>query len=414
MIKKIIKSSFINQKKAIALMVASIAVGTALVSSLLTISIEIVGKVSKELRSFGANIILEPKIEGIADISGQARYLRYDDIIKAKTIFWRHNIIGIAPFLELEKTVTLKNNNPNVRVSGTWIEKKLSLPGESGHFLAGTKTVFPWWGIDGRWPDSDEDIIIGSSLSSRFNIKIGDNILIENKSFTVSGILHTGGKEEESIFLNLETLQELSHMKGKISRVYVSALTTPMDEFAYRDPDTMTKTEYEKWYCTGYVTSIAKQLEEVFSGSKAKPIWNIAETEGRVLERLKILIYLLSIIAIIASALGVSTTMIMSILRRIEEIGLMKAIGADKIKIIVIFLTEGLLIGILGGLLGYLISLYLSQYIGIQVFNTGLEQKGILLPVSIIIAISITIIGTILPIKRALKIKPSIVLKGIR
>lgn len=414
MIKKIIKSSFINQKKAIALMVASIAVGTALVSSLLTISIEIVGKVSKELRSFGANIILEPKIEGIADISGQARYLRYDDIIKAKTIFWRHNIIGIAPFLELEKTVTLKNNNPNVRVSGTWIEKKLSLPGESGHFLAGTKTVFPWWGIDGRWPDSDEDIIIGSSLSSRLNIKIGDNILIENKSFTVSGILHTGGKEEENIFLNLETLQELSHMKGKISRVYVSALTTPMDEFAYRDPDTMTKTEYEKWYCTGYVTSIAKQLEEVFSGSKAKPIWNIAETEGRVLERLKILIYLLSIIAIIASALGVSTTMIMSILRRIEEIGLMKAIGADKIKIIVIFLTEGLLIGILGGLLGYLISLYLSQYIGIQVFNTGLEQKGILLPVAIIIAISITIIGTILPIKRALKIKPSIVLKGIR
>ncbi len=414
MIGKIIKSSFINQKKAITLMVTSIAVGTALVSSLLTISIEIVGKVSKELRSFGANIILEPKIEGLVDISGQARFLRYDDIIKAKTIFWRHNIIGIAPFLELEKTVTLKNSNHTVRVSGTWIEKKLSLPGESGHFLAGTKTVFPWWGIDGNWPHSDEDIIIGSSLASRLNIKIGDNILIENKNFNVSGILHTGGKEEDHIYLNLETLQELSHMKGKISRIFVSALTTPMDEFAYRDPDTMTKTEYEKWYCTGYVTSIAKQLEEVFSGSKAKPIWHIAETEGRVLERLKILIYLISIISIIASALGVSTTMIMSILRRIEEIGLMKALGADKIKIIVIFLTEGLLIGILGGLLGYIISLYLSKYIGIQVFNTGLEQKGILLPVSIIIATSITIIGTILPIKRALKIKPSIVLKGIR
>ena len=59
-------------------------------------------------------------------------------------------------------------------------------------------------------------------------------------------------------------------------------------------PHTMSQTEYEKWYCTGYVTSIAKQLEEVFLGSTSRPIWPVAETEGKVLGRLKLLIYLLT------------------------------------------------------------------------------------------------------------------------
>src|SRR5512134_2323001 len=102
MLLNIIRRSFSNQKKAMALMIVSIAVGTALAASLITLSFEIEGKVSKELRSFGANIIVEPKVEGLADISGQKRYLRSEDIIKTKTIFWRHNIIGIAPFLDAD------------------------------------------------------------------------------------------------------------------------------------------------------------------------------------------------------------------------------------------------------------------------------------------------------------------------
>ncbi|MEF9437506.1 MAG: hypothetical protein L0922_01680 [Candidatus Mariimomonas ferrooxydans] len=98
MLFQIIKRSFLNQKKAMALMIASVAVGTALAASLIIISLEIGGKVSRELRAFGANILIEPKIEGLAYISGQKRHLRQEDVIRAKTIFWRHNILGIAPF----------------------------------------------------------------------------------------------------------------------------------------------------------------------------------------------------------------------------------------------------------------------------------------------------------------------------
>ncbi len=70
------------------------------------------------------------------------------------------------------------------------------------------------------------------------------------------------------------------------------------------------------------------------------------------------------------------------------------------------------MIGVVGGVLGYILSLIAAHYIGVLVFNTGLEQKAILFFIAIINALIIAIAGTILPIRRALSIQPSIVLKG--
>ena len=393
-------------------MIVSIAVGTAMAASLITLSLEINGKIARELRAFGANILVEPEIGGLADITGQRRYLRFEDVIRVKTIFWRHNIVGIAPFLETGAEISRNGRSQEVTLIGAWYEKEFPLPGEKRSFASGIRTVSPWWNVEGKWPDSPGKVVVGSSLAAQLGMKLGDPIQLDGKEVMVSGTLETGGIEDTQVFMDLESLQEFKDMKGKVSRVFVSALTTPMDAFAYKDPNTMSRAEYEKWYCTGYVTSIAKQIEEVLRGSKAKPIWQVAETEGKVLGRLKLLIYLLCVIALAASAVGVSTTMVMSLLRRIEEIGLMKAIGADRERIITLFLSEGIVIGLTGGLLGYLLSVAASHYIGFKVFHAGLDQRAILLPIAIGSAIFIAVAGTILPIRKALSVKPNIVLRG--
>jgi putative ABC transport system permease protein len=412
MLLNIIWKSFINQKKAMALMVLSVAVGTALAASLMTLSLEIGGKVSRELREFGANILIEPKVEGLAGISGQKRYLREEDVIRTKTIFWRHNILGVAPFLEEKALIGSGNGVDEIDVVGTWYEKTLLTPGEKGVFVTGTRTVTPWWLINGNWPDSPDEIVMGMSLGERLRRAQGDTVILDGRKFTISGTLETGGREENQIFMNLDALQEFKQKDDKVSKVLISALTKPMDEFAYRDPETMTQAEYEKWYCTGYVTSIARQLEEVFQGSRARPIWQVAQTEGRILNSLKGLIYILSCIAITASALGVSTTMILSFTRRMFEIGLMKSIGADSWKIMSVFLSEALIIGLLGGIVGYLLSIVSSQFIGTHVFNTSLEQRSLLVFLSIGSSIFIAFAGSILPIRKALRIRPGIVMKG--
>lgn len=412
MLISLVKRSFLNRKKAFFFMIASVSVGTAMAASLITISFEINGRISKELRAFGANILIEPRVEGLAHISGQKRYLRQEDIVKAKTIFWRHNIVGIAPFLEAAAEIRANGRADTIDVVGAWYEKELPLPGKAEKFTAGVKTVSPWWNVDGTWPDSREKIAMGTSLAGRLGVGNGDRIFLDGKEFVVSALLETGGEEDQQIFMEIESLQDFRGMKGKISKVFVSALTTPMDEFAYKDPETMSRPEYEKWYCTGYVTSIAKQLEEVFQGSRAKPVWQVAETEGKILTRLTWLIYILCFIAILASSLGVSTTMIMSLMRRTEEIGLMKAIGADSIRIAVIFVSEGIVIGIIGGLAGYLLSLGVVQYVGAKVFSAAMEQRAILMLIAVGSALLISVAGSILPVRRALGIKPAVVLKG--
>lgn len=406
MLFNIIKQSFLNQKKAMAVMVVSVSVGTALAASLLSLSFDISSKVSKELRSFGANIVIQPKVSGLAGVSGQKRYLREEDMVKAKTIFWRHNVLGIVPFLLVQEV------SPGVNLLGTWYRRVLPLPGEKKGFETGAAIVMPWWSIEGAWPSRDDQVLAGASVAARLGKKIGDAVTLAGRQFRISGIMNTGGKEDDLFIGELSMVQELSGLKGQVSQAFVSALTTPMDEFAYKDPNAMTKKEYEKWYCTGYVTSIAKQLEEAFAGSTARPIWPVAETEGKVLGRLNLLIYLLTAVSLLAAALGVSTTMIMSLLRRADEVALMKAIGADSMKTVIIFLTEALIIGLAGGLVGYLLSLGISGYLGYAVFGSGLDQKGILLPISICVSVLISLLGVYLPIRRALAIKPAIVLKG--
>ncbi len=398
-------------------MFLSVAMGTAVSASLVAISLDVQGKVARELRSFGANITVEPKVEGLASLSGQRRFLSEEDIPKAKTIFWRHNIIGLTPFLELEAQMEIGRSGSTTKkarqkVMGAWFDRSITLPGEDEPFDVSVSSVMPWWEVSGHAPGAGE-ALVGVSLARQLGIKPGDTVKLMGRELSISGTLSTGGAEDGLLVLGLDELQDLSGLEGALTRVMVSALTTPMDEFAYKDPDTMSELEYEKWYCTGYVTSISKQLEEVFSGSRAKPIWRVAETEGKVLERLTVLVYLLTITALVAAALGMSTTLAASVLKRLDEVALMKAVGADRMGISMIFLAEILIIGLAGGVVGYLISLAATHYIGVEVFGSALDQKGILFPVSIISALGISVLAAWLPIRRALKVKPAVVLKEV-
>ena len=408
----LLRQSFTNQMKSMGLMFLSIAMGTAVSASLVAISLDIQGKVSNELRSFGANITVEPRVEGMAGIAGQRRFLREEDIPKAKTIFWRHNVLGVTPFLELDLDMEHAGGTRKQKVMGVWFDHKISLPGEEEPFDVSVASVMPWWEVIGSAPGAGE-VLLGVSLARELGKKAGDTIFLMDEQYSVTGTISTGGPEDRMVLMDLDELQGATAYEGAVSRVMVSALTTPMDEFAYKDPDTMSELEYEKWYCTGYVTSIAKQMEEVFKGSRAKPIWRVAEAEGRVLERLTVLIYLLTLAALVAAALGMSTTLAASVLKRLDEVALMKAVGADRVGISIIFLAETLILALAGGVVGYLISLGAAHYIGVKVFGVALSQKGILFPVSLISALGISALGSWLPIRRALKVKPAVVLKEV-
>ena len=409
MLFRILKNSFLKRPKAIFLIFLSIAMGSAVATAFLGIAGEISHKMALELRSYGANILVEPSA---AEGGG---FLREEDLPKIKTVFWKYNITGFTPYLFGIAEFSAGGRKERGVVSGTWFTKQLEIPGEDIS-IQGIKGIAPWWEVQGRWPEDADEAIIGAALAKRLNISSGSDVTTivrgGNQKFRVVGVVTTGGYEEEQLFAPLVTVQSLLQQQGKVSRVQVSALTVPMDDFGKKDPTTMSKDEYEKWYCTAYVTSVAKNVEEVMAGSRAKPIWQIASAEGALLKKLNSVMLLLTVLALGASATAVSTSLMASMAERSPEIALMKAIGADRFQISTIFIGETLIISLAGGVSGYLLGGQLAELISRTVFNSTIASPLWLFPTAIISAFVVAIAGSIVPLRRALLIEPVTVLKG--
>ncbi|HXE95211.1 MAG TPA: ABC transporter permease [Dongiaceae bacterium] len=409
MLFRILKNSFLKRPKAVFLVFLSIAMGAAVATAFLGIAGEVSHKMALELRSYGANILLEPSaVEG-------GGFLREEDLPKIKAVFWKYNITGFTPYLFGIADISASGKKERGIVSGTWFSKNLEVPGEEPS-VQGIKGIAPWWDVKGRWPEAADEAIIGAALARRLNIAPGGDVATmirgRDQLFKVVGVVTTGGYEEEQLFAPLVTVQSLLQQQGKVSRVLVSALTVPMDEFGKKDPATMSKDEFEKWYCTAYVTSVAKNVEEVMAGSRAKPIWQIASAEGALLKKLNSVMLFLTILALGASATAVSTSLMASMAERSPEIALMKAVGADRFQISAIFIGETLIISVAGGVIGYLVGDQLAGIISRTVFNSTIASPLWLFPTAIISALIVAIAGSVAPLRRALLVEPVRVLKG--
>ena len=403
MLLRILKNSFLKRPKAVFLVFLSIAMGAAGIAG------EISHKMALELRSYGANILLEPSaVEG-------GGYLRESDLPKIKTVFWKYNITGFNPYLFGVAEFSTGGKRERGIISGTWFTKQLEVAGEDTS-VQGIKGLAPWWEVQGSWPAAADDAMIGAALAKRLQVKTGGEVLVRthgrSRLFRICAVVTTGGVEEEQLFAPLVTVQELLQLPGKVSRVLVSALTVPMDDFGSKDPATMSKDEYEKWYCTAYVTSVAKNVQEIMAGSRAKPIWQIASAEGSLLKKLNSVMLLLTILALVASATSVSTSLMASMAERSPEIALMKAVGADRWQIGTIFLGETMVISIGGGITGYLLGAQLAGVISRTVFNSPIVSPLWLFPTAIISALVVALAGSAAPLRRALLIEPIKVLKG--
>jgi putative ABC transport system permease protein len=406
---RILKNSFLKRPKAVFLVFLSITMGAAVATAFLGIAGEVSHKMALELRSYGANILVEPSA---VEVGG---FLREEDLPNIKTVFWKYNITGFTPYLFGIAEFSAGGKKERGIVSGTWFAKQLEVPGE-GETTQGIKGIAPWWDVQGRWPEDADEAIVGAALAKRLNIAPGGevNSMVrgQNQQFHVVGVVTTGGYEEEQLFAPLVTVQSLLQQQGKVSRVLVSALTVPMDDFGKKDPATMTKDEYEKWYCTAYVTSVAKNVEEVMAGSRAKPIWQIASAEGALLKKLNSVMLLLTVLALGASATAVSTSLMASMAERSPEIALMKAVGADRFQISAIFVGETLIISFAGGVIGFLLGDQLAEVISRTVFNSTIASPLWLFPTAIISALVVALAGSLAPLRRALLIEPVRVLKG--
>ncbi len=416
---RLVYESFRRQKRRKLLAGAAITLGVTVATAMIAVATDIGDKINRELRTIGANLVVTPQEDSLdLEIGGvnlkppsDGAFLDEADLPKIKGIFWHNNITGFAPMLPVSVALEHGGKPQDVTLLGTYFAKQLSFG--TDEFTTGVRSTHPWWKVSGAWPqDSSRNILLGERLASRLDAKSGDEITLAGRPLRVTGILSTGGAEDDEVVAPLGLAQEILGKPGAVKRVYVSALTKPEDAFARRDPKSLSGAIYDRWYCTPYPQAIALQLTEAMSHSHAEQIRQVSQNEGAVLTRIEGLIFLITLAALFSSALAVSAAMATAIFERRAEVGLMKALGAGKLAVASIFFAEATLLALIGGAVGFVAGGALAHQIGHSIFNSDISISPVLLPVILAIAVMVTFAGSAAAIRRAVGLDPVFALRG--
>lgn len=369
---RILTKAIAHRRSRVLVAVGALGVGSAVAAAMLSIYYDASYKMGRELRAYGANVMLAPA--------------RPDELIEDAVVdelsraSWPVQIAGAAPFLYLVAQL----ENSRVMLAGTRFDQ--------------ARSTNPWWELSGDWPDRSENMsecVVGAELAGNLGLKKGDSVTVSYAptgraaTLVVTGVLATGGPEDNQILTSLREAQRLGGLEGRVTAVAISAV----GEYAQVDR---------------FATEINAGLE----GVRASLVRQIAESEGRVLARLRLMMLLITILILGAAALSISTTLTALVLERRPEIGTMKALGAAESKILRLFLCELAALGVAGGVLGYGVGIGLAQPIGRSLFNSGVAPRaGVVLTV-IAISIGVALLSGVIPIRKIREVEPAAVLKG--
>ncbi|TDT57259.1 ABC transporter permease [Fonticella tunisiensis] len=422
MLKRVVFKSIKNRKNRILVAVLAVVMGASMISILLNISLDLNGKMAKELRAFGANLVILP------DENRETNWqlISMDEVNELNNSNISANIYGFAPYIYSVGKI----KEQNVVIVGGNYEN--------------IKKISPWWKVEGSWNDdssSESTIMIGAKVAAQLGYRIGDDVVLnirkesykkqtevkdsnqtqvdattsasqnangdaskrwplnilsgidngeyEPKKFRLVGIVSTGGSEDNQVFIKLNEAQKLFNRESQVNLIQVSVLTN-------KNP----------------IDKVASQIEKQIPGTRARVLSQISKAEGNIQGKILFLMILVTILTLVGSGLSVMSTMTTTVLERRKEVGMMKAIGAENKKIAEIFYLEASAIGLAGGAIGYILGFLMAQVIGKSVFNTFISFHVTVIPITLIITVLLVLISSKIPVGQAIKIDPVVTLRG--
>ncbi len=390
---RMLTASLLRRKSRMLVALLAVAVGSTILSGLLTIYYDIPRQLEQEFRSYGANLILLPE-EGSEGIS-------QDTLDAVRALLPKEKTLGVAPYAYRNVQV----NEQPYRVAITDLEE--------------AHRNSPYWLIKGDFPKQAGDILLGSDIAkatglapgSSFNVSIsqddgtkklhGEEVKKADgqidvslnrieRTYRVAGVLVTGGAEDRFIFMSHDDYVRLD---AKFNSLYDVLECSVIGDEAQID-------------------EAAHQIDQAKLGLLARPAKRLTASQDVVLEKLKNLIWLVTFIVLVLTMISVSTTMMAVITERRKEIALKKALGAESQGVVLEFLGEGLLLGFLGGVLGSVFGYLFARSVGEEVFARAIAFPWLLPPMTIVIAMLITVLACLYPVRQTLDVKPALVLKG--
>ena len=346
-----------------------------------------------ESGKFGANIIIRPQtnsiplIEGsttVGSISTGENYIDESKLPNIYTIENSANLAVVSPRLYGIANIGISSSSPVILMGVD--------PKEEPKIKA-------WWKLDGRWISAEDgertEVMLGSDIAKPLGLVVGSTITLTNGNNSVDGdvvavIETTGGSEDGYIITSLKTAQYLFDNEGKISSIEVRALCNdcPVEE-------------------------MSRQIEAALLNVEARAMSQIVLSEMALIKRTQSSAMAVSIITLLVSALTVASTMLASVNEKLKEIGIMRAVGASDIQIVSMLLFEGAIIGAIGGSVGFVLGTLVSFVAAPLLLSVTPSPIWILLPAAAGVSITVGMVASVIPAKRAVSIDPAEVLRSV-
>ncbi|MDR1007374.1 MAG: FtsX-like permease family protein [Campylobacteraceae bacterium] len=365
---KMVFKSLSLSRGAAGVIFVSVALGTAITAAFINIYLDIDSKMNRELKAYGANFIIASKDTYISEniYENALSQIQNDKLLGASAY-----LFGMAR-LELGNAVIAGVNFKELKKVKPFLEVR-----------------------DGNYINVDFDdfgALAGVDLAKKMELQVGstvDMVGIDGiVKLKIRGIISTGGKEDNILFVPLSTAQITLGKEGLIN-------------FA----DIVVLGNFEELKALGEIISQNTTLI-------AKPVTAISQSEGIILEKIKLLMALVALSVLLITSLCVNTTLSSIIFSRTKEIALLRALGASKKSIVRLFGMETFIMAFIASLVGAGFGFLLSQAFGQAIFSSGIDFRFLSIPSAILISLIFAVAACFLPIKRSLGINVADILRG--
>ena len=419
----LLSAVFRRRSRAVMAVVASL-VGAATLSCLAMICIAVPQQMNQEMRAYGANLIVTPLADSENGKSGidDAMVEHTTEMVSAKgsekhaTYRYENVRVNAAPYVMAGvNPAQVRNLNHHWVVDGSWPSAGKVLVGRDvadamGLKVGGSITIgyrasdnaassgqASQPGTDGTdgtaqsgtGGTSDGQTSSGSTGAQQTqNGHVSSDIMdTSGTEFRVAGIVDTGGSEDSIIYA----------LAGDVDKLTGSTRGVDVIEYSSGASD---------------LTALVNSINDMTSMHvKAQQVTKITASDTRVITMLQTLFWIVSLVVLVFTLVGVGTTISSIVSQRSNEIGLRKALGASSHAIGVEFYVESAVYGLLGGLLGTATGYGMARWLCATVFERSIGFNWWLAVVSVVFSALVAVVASIPPVHRATRIDPAVVLR---
>jgi len=264
------------------------------------------------------------------------------------------HVKGVSQRIIIQSMVASAETSTGVKIMGIYPENEQKVSNLS------TKLV------EGKYFEGvpKNPVVIGKKLAEKLNVKLHSKIVITLQdmdknitagAFRIAGLFETPNStyDEISVFVRYNDLSRLLNLQEGAS--HEIAILVDNNEM---------------------VTSVQNEIKTLITDYEVLNWKEISPEMGYMTEVMDMYMYIFIMIILLALLFGIINTMLMVILERIKEIGMLLAVGMNKLKVFIMIVVETVQLSLIGGVAGVIVGGLIAKYFETHAINLSRWAKG--------------------------------------